>query len=144
MMEGGIRVPCIVKWQSVIKPGIVKEPIMLMDFYPTLINISRKYDNLKLPSKNILPLLKENMLPYEDRYMVWVRREGHIFGGRAFYAISDGRYKLLQNSPFEPYVLYDLNNDPFEKNPIINKEVKSRLQKELTKHIQISGNIPWQ
>ena len=144
MMEGGIRVPCIVKWQSVVKPGIVKEPIMLMDFYPTLINISRKYDNLKLPSKNILPLLKKNMLPYDDRYMVWVRREGHVFGGRAFYAISDGRYKLLQNSPFESYVLYDLNNDPFEKNPIINKEVKSRLQKELTKHIQISGNIPWQ
>ena len=30
------------------------------------------------------------------------------------------------------------------KYKVINKEVKNRLQKELTKHIQISGNIPWQ
>ena len=144
MLEGGIRIPCIVKWQNVIKPGVVNNPIMLMDFYPTLINISRKFENLELPSKNILPLLKDDILPYKNRFMVWVRREGHVFGGRAFYAISDGRYKLLQNSPFEPYALYDLINDPYEQNPIKNKEVNNILKKELMKHIQVSGNIPWQ
>jgi len=37
-----------------------------------------------------------------------------------------------------------LNNDPLEKNPINNKKIRNKLQKELTKHIQISGNIPWQ
>ena len=144
MLEGGIRIPCIVKWSNVIKPGVVNDPIMLMDFYPTLVNISREFNDYNLPSKNILPLLKDEELSYDSRFMVWIRREGHVFGGRDFYAISNGRFKLLQNSPFEPYKLYDLEKDPFEENPIENKEVKSLLLKKLTKHIQVSGNIPWQ
>lgn len=144
MLEGGIRIPCIVKWSNVIKPGLVNDPIMLMDFYPTLVSISREFNDYNLPSKNILPLLKDEQLSYESRFMVWIRREGHVFGGRDFYAISNGRFKLLQNSPFEPYKLYDLEKDPFEENPIENKEVKSLLLKKLTKHIQVSGNIPWQ
>lgn len=144
MLEGGIRIPCIVKWSNVIKPGVVNDPIMLMDFYPTLVSISREFNDYNLPSKNILPLLKDEQLSYESRFMVWIRREGHVFGGRDFYAISNGRFKLLQNSPFEPYKLYDLEKDPFEENPIENKEVKSLLLKKLTKHIQVSGNIPWQ
>ena len=144
MLEGGIRIPCIVKWSNVIKPGVVNDPIMLMDFYPTLVSISREFNDYNLPSKNILPLLKDEELSYDSRFMVWIRREGHVFGGRDFYAISNGRFKLLQNSPFEPYKLYDLEKDPFEENPIENKEVKSLLLKKLTKHIQVSGNIPWQ
>ena len=144
MLEGGIRIPCIVKWSNVIKPGVVNDPIMLMDFYPTLVNVSREFNDYNLPSKNILPLLKDEELSYDSRFMVWIRREGHVFGGRDFYAISNGRFKLLQNSPFEPYKLYDLEKDPFEENPIENKEVKSLLLKKLTKHIQVSGNIPWQ
>ena len=144
MLEGGIRIPCIVKWSNVIKPGVVNDPIMLMDFYPTLVSISREFNDYNLPSKNILPLLKDEELSYNSRFMVWIRREGHVFGGRDFYAISNGRFKLLQNSPFEPYKLYDLEKDPFEENPIENKEVKSLLLKKLTKHIQVSGNIPWQ
>ena len=144
MFEGGIRIPCIVKWTNVIKPGVVNDPIMLMDFYPTLVSISREFNDYNLPSKNILPLLKDEELSYDSRFMVWIRREGHVFGGRDFYAISNGRFKLLQNSPFEPYKLYDLEKDPFEENPIENKEVKSLLLKKLTKHIQVSGNIPWQ
>ena len=144
MLEGGIRIPCIVKWSNVIKPGVVNDPIMLMDFYPTLVNISREFNDYNLPSKNILPLLKDEELSYDSRFMVWIRREGHVFGGRDFYAISNGRFKLLQNTPFEPYKLYDLEKDPFEENPIENKEVKSLLLKKLTKHIQVSGNIPWQ
>lgn len=37
LYEGGIRVPMIVRWPSVIKPGSVcPEPVSSVDFYPTL------------------------------------------------------------------------------------------------------------
>ena len=73
-----------------------------------------------------------------------MRREGHKFGGRIYYAISDGRYKLLQRNPFSGYELFDLINDINETSPIKLPKVKMALKKALTKHIQTSGKIQWQ
>lgn len=51
------------------------------------------------------------------RNMVWMRREGHKFGGRAYYAISDGANKLLQNNPFSVYQNFNVEADPKEIHP---------------------------
>ena len=144
MFEGGIRVPCIVKWSECINPHSTDQPIMLMDFYPTLIEASGGKVNNNIPSQSLLSALKNGKFLNDRRTMVWVRREGHKFGGRDYYAISDGDNKLLQNTPFEPYSFFDMKDNCFEKVPSSVSKQSNRLQKELTKHIQKSGNIPWQ
>ena len=142
MLEGGIRIPCIVKLPYRTESQSNDNPLLLMDFYPTLIKLAEGTLNDGLPSKLISPIFKTT--DQDKRHMVWVRREGHKFGGQIYYAISDGRYKLLQRNPFSNYELFDLINDPNETSPINLPKVEMALKKALTKHIQASGKVQWQ
>ena len=132
MLEGGIRVPCILTWKGQIPPSIYAQPFLLMDFYDLLPQLSEGSMQLN------------DLIAHQGRDMFWVRREGHRFGGLAYYAVSDGQYKLLQNSPFEPFQLYNVAKDSTEKTPILDKEIEKQLLKKLTEHIQGSGSVPWQ
>ena len=80
------------------------------------------------------------------RPLVWVRREGGLkYGGRAYYAIRKGNWKLLQNTPYEPMQLFNLKDDPQEQNPVTNDPaIYNKLSTMLREHINASGQIPWQ
>jgi arylsulfatase A-like enzyme len=143
LFEGGIRVPCLVAMPNQHQKDNTDHPILLMDFHPTIIQWAGGTADNTLPSKPILAFDNHTSLN-EPRHMVWMRREGHKFGGRIYYAISDGRYKLIQKDPFYPYLLFDLHSDPFEHQPLIANDKKRALMNVLTKHIQHSGQIPWQ
>jgi arylsulfatase A-like enzyme len=143
MLEGGIRVPCLVKLPNQSQKTVSDTPLLLMDFYPTLVQLAAGKIEKELPSKPI-PIVFGSKDSEPERNMIWMRREGHKYGGGCYYAISDSRYKLLQNNPFSPYKLYDLLLDPLETKPIDFPDKEQYLFKALTKHIQTSGAIPWQ
>jgi len=145
LLEGGIRVPCLVKMPNFREEKEINEPLLLMDFYPSILQLVGGKIDEELPSEVIPEICNETQLiDGVSRDMVWMRREGHKFGGRIYYAISDGRYKLLQSNPFSGYELIDLINDPNEISPINLPKVKIALKKTLTKHIQASGKVQWQ
>ena len=80
-----------------------------------------------------------------NRVVYFMRREGGSYAGMCYYAMIQGEYKLLQNTPFEPLELFNLKNDPVEKIPMnINSEKFNELRYNLSQHIRKSGNIPWQ
>ena len=143
LSEGGIRVPCIVKLPSITHKDVIDEPMILMDFYSTFVKLAGGDLTLELPSKPINSLFS---LPPDknSRNMIWMRREGNKFGGKAYYAISDGTFKLVQSNPFSEYKLFNLSIDDKEVTPINTSVTELNLWKELTKHIQNSGKIPWQ
>jgi arylsulfatase A-like enzyme len=143
MLEGGIRVPCLVSLPNQSTKIVSDTPLLLMDFSPTLLTLAGGKLEKELPSKPI-PIIVGAKDTVQNRNMIWMRREGHKYGGRDYYAISDGRYKLLQNNPFSPYQLFDLFEDPKENAPIKLPAKELILSKELTKHIQTAGAIPWQ
>ena len=63
----------------------------------------------------------------------------------SYYAIRKGEYKLLQNTPFENFQLFNIEADPLEKNPLdINLPQFKALKSDLAQHIRISGAIPWE
>jgi arylsulfatase A-like enzyme len=143
MLEGGIRIPCLVSLPNQSQKKVSDTPLILMDFSPTLIKLAGGDLDKELPSSPIAVVFGSKDI-MQNRNMIWMRREGHKYGGRGYYAISDGRYKLLQNEPFLPYKLFDLFEDPHETTPINFATKELSLYKELTKHIQTSGAIPWQ
>jgi arylsulfatase A-like enzyme len=116
MYEGGIKVPTGVVWKGKIVPGRRSKNIGLtMDIFPTIcevagINIIHKIDGTSFTGE----LFTNTAETEEDRVLIWVRREGNQYGGRAYYAIRKGDWKLLQNSPFEPMRLFNLRDDPEE------------------------------
>lgn len=64
-----------------------------------------------------------------------------------FYrALRKGKWKLLQNNPYQPLELYDLESDPLEKNNLVKQhpDLVKTLNQELMQYIQKGGQTPWQ
>jgi arylsulfatase A-like enzyme len=146
MYEGGIRVPMSAVWPGKIKPDTRSDRVVLtMDLYPTICEAAGAKITHQIDGQSILPTLLGESQPDEDRFLFWVRREGGDIGGRAYYAARYGHYKLLQNSPFEPMELYNLNDDPREQKPLGRKhKMYQRLFTALRNHIIEAGAVPWQ
>ncbi len=123
--EGGIRVPCFVRWPAKLKAGYQVEQIAAhIDIAPTLLDACavKQPDKVAFDGKSLLPLLKGEKVDWPDRtlYFQWHRGdEPELF--RAFAARSQ-QFKLVQPlganaqklpDPL-PFRLYDMVNDPLE------------------------------
>ncbi len=146
MYEGGIRVPMCAVWPGRIKPGSHSDCIALtMDLFPIICHAAGADFTHKIDGRSILPTLLGKPQPQEDRFLFWVRREGGRYGGRAYYAVRYGDWKLVQNSPFEPLELYNLADDPAEQRPLGEKhKMYQELFTALRNHIIEAGAVPWQ
>lgn len=147
MYEGGIRVPALIKWGDNLKKGrIIDDPITLMDIYPTLCDIVGLPVAENIDGRSFRKILQSNTTESILPFTIWVRREGGFYGGLSYYAAREGNYKLVQNTPFEPFQYFDIANDPYEKNPLDLQEdnIGKRLRYRLQQHIIKSGSVPWQ
>ena len=129
LYEGGIRVPMIAEWKGVIKPNVKTNlPATFWDMTPTFAQLTGKAKIRKQYSDgvSILPTLKGKGCQKKHAYFYW---EFHEEGGRQ--AIRQGDWKLIKQkikSGNPTYELYNLKEDPFEKNNIADKNV-SRVEK---------------
>ncbi len=105
LWEGGIRVPCIVRWPTRLKDGTVcREPLLSCDFFPMIVNAA----GAELPADLIIDgrdptatLAGEAASPHEAIF----------FQFRNYSAVRSGHYKLLRTQPNKPFMLFDLEND---------------------------------
>ena len=148
MYEGGIIVPACVVWPSVIEQGSRSDQLLMtMDLYPTLSKAARAPITHMIEGESFLSTLRGDKIPFRTRDMVWVRREGNMrYHGRDYYAFRRGDWKLVQNSPFEPYELYHIENYPKETTDLAKQEpeIHRMLIRALMDHIQKAGSTPWQ
>jgi arylsulfatase A-like enzyme len=147
MYEGGLRVPAFVSWPAMIRSGSVSTQVNLsMDIFPTLAELAGAKIDHRIEGRSFLPTLKGIAMNEEDRVLYFTRREGGPYGGKAYHAIRQGNWKLLQNSPYQPMELYNLKDDPLENNDLIksNPEVYKMLNELLMQYIQEGGKVPWQ
>jgi arylsulfatase A-like enzyme len=145
MYEGGIRVPTCAVWPGHIEPGSVSDAVtMTMDWMPTFCELAGAVAPAELDGVSILPVLTGEAAEVGERTLVWMWREGNRYGGHAFYAIRRGRYKLLQDSPFDRFKLFDLEADPGEASPLPESHAQYReLFDALRNHIILAGRVPW-
>ncbi|MCP4589560.1 MAG: sulfatase-like hydrolase/transferase, partial [bacterium] len=146
MYEGGIREPMCAVWPGKIQPGSRSNRLaMTMDIFPTACELAGVPIEHEIDGVSFLPTLLGKGQPEEDRFLFWVRREGGRYGGRAYYAARHGDFKLVQNTPFEPFELYNLSDDPKEETPLEKKHPMHRkLFTALQGHVSKSGAVPWQ
>ncbi|QDU45253.1 Arylsulfatase [Symmachiella dynata] len=148
MYEGGLRVPMCAVWPGKIAPETRSDHIALtMDLFPTVAAAAGAKIDHQIDGLSILPVLRGESVPQFDRDLFFTRREGgRTYGGKTIDAVRSGDWKLLQNSPYEPLELYNLKDDPLEKNNLIDKrpKIRQRLSAAQRRQIQRSGRVPWQ
>jgi arylsulfatase A-like enzyme len=146
MYEGGIKVPTVFTWENTIESGSRCENRGLtMDIFPTLCEVAGVEINHEIDGVSLYPSLMGKEQNTNDRVVYFVRREGHRYGGLAYYAAIKGKYKLLQNTPYESMQLFNIASDPYEKWPLDEQnEIFGELKDSLSQHIREAGAIPWQ
>jgi len=144
--EGGIRVPCIVRWPgTVTAPGTNDEPSYFADWFPTLAAIA----GAPLPSAQHLDgidlktALQGGKLPERVEPMIWDFGE---YGG--IVAIRDGDFKAIrrnvnQERP-DPWELYNLVNDPGEQHDLARKfpEQVQKMESVYISHRTVEPDFP--
>ncbi len=117
LYEGGIRVPCIVRWPARIKAGQVSGLLSgFWDFLPTAAEMAQVKAPQKIDGFSILPTLVGKPQTNQHDFLYW---EFHERGFQQ--AVRMGDWKAVRPQAGEPLELYDLKADIGEKHNVAEK-----------------------
>jgi arylsulfatase A-like enzyme len=126
LLEGGIRIPAIVRWPGRIAPGAVSEQVMItMDWMPTLLAAAGTAPDAAYPSDGEdLGQVLTGRTAAHPRKLCWRFKAG------SQRAIRDGDRKYLRIAGNE--FLFDVVSDPRERANLKDREqsVFERLKSE--------------
>ena len=120
--EGGIRIPMVVRWPGVTKPGSASDYVVIVeDFFPTLLEMARvRQANTvqAVTGKSFAPALRKPLLRNDERAIFWhypnkwIGSDGP--GINYHSAVRQGEWKLVHNLRNGRNELYNLKDDPGE------------------------------
>src|SRR5262249_48608464 len=131
--EGGIRVPCVLRWPRVLPEKTVTDQVAItMDLSASIARIAgarppkdRPFDGI-----DILERLEKRQ-PVEERTLFWRGRRGD----RTWWAVRQGdlKYVARKEGDKKAEYLFDLRHDVGEKNSLLDQRVEdaARLRRLL-------------
>jgi len=132
--EGGLRVPTIIHWPGVTKPGSVCDvPISTQDFLPTILEIVGADNNVKVDGTSIVTLLENPNSNLEREALFWHYPHYYWPIATPSSTIRKGDWKLIEFYEGNRMELYNLTNDLGEQNNLAEnrpekvKELKTLL-----------------
>ena len=144
MWEGGVRVPAVASWPGHVAAGTTTDAVfMTMDIFATALAAAGIDYAGDVEARSFLPVLLGKVTAVPPRDIFFVRRENP---GGVHYGARNGDYKLVQNVPDGPFMLYNLRDDLGEINDLSAAEPDQLLQltSALDQHRQVAEQIPWQ
>jgi arylsulfatase A-like enzyme len=137
MYEASIRMPFLVRWPGVIKPGTVQDAIAINpDFAPTFMDMAGLSEPADMQGRSLVPLLKGQ--PPTDWRTSFYYRYYHDPGDhntRAHYGVRTTDHKLIYFWKKDQWEMYDLVKDPDELHNLYSdpaqQDTVAQLKKEL-------------
>ncbi|MDP6444423.1 MAG: sulfatase-like hydrolase/transferase, partial [Pirellulaceae bacterium] len=153
--EGGVRVPLLVRWPDHFPAGgVVAAQCSHVDLFPTFCELAGQAlpADLKIDGISLAPLLKAGagQRHHEYVYHAWDRYHPNPNNR---WAISDQRWKLAcqvrtgEQATQQNWRLYDLANDPGEKNNVLGKhpQIVKRLRTEFLRWFrEVTDGVKYQ
>ena len=150
LYDGGIRVPCIVRWPGRVPAGnVCSEVAATIDLLPTLARLAggKVPDDRKIDGKNIWPLVEGApgaKSPHEAYIVVHGGRAAARSGKWKFYPWREGTDRRRRQKPEAkppkgpPVQLYDLSVDLSETTNVAEKhpDVVARLKGLVDAHLE--------
>lgn len=139
LYEGGVRVPCIMRWPGKIAAGKVDDSTVLsaVDWLPTICQVTScaSPPNHRLDGESMLDVLqgatrsRTKPLFWEWRYRI----AGEPFHHSPELAIRDGDWKLYLNRDESRLELYDMKKDLMQLNNVAQQhpDVVDRLKQQI-------------
>ncbi len=126
LFEGVCRIPTVIRWPGKIQPGTKVDAVVdAVDFVPTIYEMLGVESPVKLPGKSFLPLLTGEAEKIRD--YAFVHWDDYGFG------IIGKEWKLTYFDCDGEGELYNLNEDPLEKNNLYNEPGLADKKEELMK-----------
>ena len=144
LYEGGIRVPWIVRWPGIVKPGSTcSVPVISTDTYSTLLEAAglQPVPEQAPDGESLLPLLRQTgSLQRKALYFHYPNYAFHQ-RNRLGGAIREGDFKLIRNYDDDSLELYNLAADLGETRNLsaTHPEMTQRLTAKLESWIKSSG-----
>jgi len=138
--DGGIRVPCFMRWPGKFKAGRKIDRIAAhIDIAPTLLEACgvKRPAKVKFDGRSLMPLLKGDKAAWPDRTLCFQWHRGDEPEMYRACAARGQRYKIVQplgvvqGQAWKPkFELYDMAEDPYEMHDIADKhpEIVARLK----------------
>lgn len=153
--EGGTRVPMIVQWPGVTKPGTTSDGYLIIeDLFPTFLEMAGVNDRPETDGVSIVPQLKDPKLAHHDRPIYW--HYPNNYDQPAYSSIRQGDWKLIYHHGSQTSELFNLKDDLSEKNNLAktHPEKAEQLASELGQYlrsvdaqmpiVKATGNpVPW-
>ena len=117
-----MKMPLIVKWSGVTKPGSVnKDLVQNLDYAETFLEAAGAKIPADMQGKSIVPLLKgESPKSWRDELYYHYYEYPSVHMVPRHYGIRTKRYKLIHYYQFDKWEFFDLQTDPGEKNNLYN------------------------
>ncbi|MGE3808378.1 MAG: sulfatase, partial [Gemmataceae bacterium] len=124
--EGGVRVPFLVKWPGVTRPGSVcNEPVLTVDIYPTILAMTGAKGDVKhneqVDGLSLVPLLEDPTAKLKRDAIYWHYPHYHPGGATPYGAIRQRDWKLIEFYEDNHVELYNLKDDIGEKTDLAKK-----------------------
>ncbi|MBN1419486.1 MAG: sulfatase [Planctomycetes bacterium] len=144
LYEGGIRVPLIVRWPGVVRPGsICRVPVISTDFFPTILAAAglAPAPTPPLDGESLMPLLRQSGTLGRDAVFFHYPNYAWHLDNRLGGAVREGDFKLIETYEDGSIELYDLGEDIGETRDL-SKEMPERaraLRQKLDAWLRASG-----
>jgi len=134
--EGGLRIPTFITWPGTIRPMKTAEPVITMDLYPTLLELTgcEQLPKQTVDGRSLVPLIRGDKKTLNRPFLAWWYPHANGHGTQPCQAILKDGWKLVHYMKQNETELYRLDRDEGERNNL------AKAQPERTRELLTTLN----